>query len=336
MIVDRDGHTLDLAAMAGLVAAEVFGAQSARFLEATPFGGAAGASFRLVYEVDGQRRLLFIKLPAERGARHALIGARLREEYRLSDLVQRHFPATAQLQTVTPAGFVEALQGFASWAVAGDSLEAQLRRRCLPWAGDFGAATAWCRQAGEWLSLFHRLPSPYEPADLRSLLDTYYDDRLVTLAQLPHSGVSQTLAATLKSSLMTLVDSALARTPVVLCHNDYSPHNMLVDGNRLCVLDYSFAGPGLPVFDVACFWHKLADLKDSALLSNRRVARLQQAFLDGSGAGFDPSTPAVRLGLARLVLSKMITVLKDPAQRVDRRHAQRRRYRAWLAWLVAL
>lgn len=328
MIVDRDGRPLEVDALADLVGREVFGDTSARLLGATCYGGAAGSSWRLDFEHAGERRALFVKLPAEHGSRHALFASRLREEYRISCEVKAAFPETARLRTVTPAAFVEAVQGFASWAAAGDTLEGLLRRACRRLGGPLELARTRCALAAAWLSRFHRLPAPYVAADARALLDTYYDDRLVTLARLPNSGIFETSAANIKAMLMRLVDAALATQPVVRCHNDYSPHNMLVDEDRLCVLDYSFAGPGLPAFDVVCFWHKLNDMRDSLLIEGERVDTLQTAFIDALDMPFDLADDAVRLGLARLVLSKMITILRQPTTR-----AGRRRVAGWCRWL---
>ncbi len=328
MIVDRDGRSITAETFAALVAAEVFGDVPARLLQATPYGGAAGASWRLDYALTDGRRALFVKLPAEAGPRHALFASRLREEYRISCAVKAAFPETSRLRTVTPAAFVEAVQGYASWAAAGESLEAVLRRAARRLGGALAPACTLCGLAAQWLSAFHRLPCEYTAADARALLDTYYDDRLVTLTQLPESGVSEAQAAAIKSTLMRLVDSALAAQATVRCHNDYSPHNLLVDGEALCVLDYSFAGPGLPALDVACFWHKLDDLRESLVVDAKRVDTLQRTFIDALETPFDLGDDAARLGLARLVLSKLITVLRQPATR-----AGRRRVTAWRRWL---
>lgn len=328
MIIDRDGRPLDVEALARLVAREVFGEIPARLLTATPYAGAAGSSWRLEFDQDGHRRALFVKLPAESGPRYALFASRLRDEYRITCEVKAAFPETGQLRTVTPAAFIESVQGFASWAAAGNNLEAVLRRSSRRLSGPLDAARARCVLAGSWLSRFHRLPAPYSGEDVRALLDTYYDDRLETLARIPVSGIADSAAADIKVTLMRLVDTALATEPVVRCHNDYSPHNILVDGNALCVLDYSFAGPGLPAFDIACFWHKLDDMRDSLLTEDRRVDAMQSAFVEALDRPFDLAGAAPRLGLARLVLSKMITLLKQPDTR-----AGRHRIALWRRWL---
>jgi len=333
MIVDRDGKALEPGELAQCVAADVFGNVPARFVRATPYGGAAGASWRLDYEVAGGSRALFVKLPAETGARHALFAARLRDEYRVSCEIKAGFPETPALRTVSPAGYIEAVQGYASWAAPGANLEALLRRDCRRWSARNADAPRWCALAADWIMRLHALPSPYVAADLRALLDTYYDDRLVTLTRLRRAGLSERQADVLKSTLMQMVDGVLAAEPVVRCHNDYSPHNVLVDAQGLCVLDYSFAGPGLPAFDIACFWHKLDDIRESLIADPARVTALQRAFVDGLDTGFDLAQDASRLGLARLVLSKMITILRAPARRPDLRCLQGLRLRRWRRWL---
>ena len=332
MILDKEGRPVSVETMARLVAEDVFGSATARCLGATPCEGAAGTTYRLDFEHGGRRRILYVKLPTKSVERHALFAQRLRDEYRFTCEIAQAFPETATLKTVTPAAFVEAVQGFATWATPGVSLEDRLRQRCRRFGGPLDEARVWCVQAAAWLDAFHRLPCPYSVAAARAWIDTYLDDRLVTLANHCGSGVSERLASDLKSSLMRMVDNELAHRPVVRCHNDYSPHNMLLDGFSLCVLDYSFAGPGLSSFDVACFWHKLDDIRESPTHDPRRVTALQEAFI-GASATPDLASPAVTLGIARLVLSKMVTRLRKPTWRPYLRFAQRRRYRNWLRWL---
>lgn len=329
MIRDRNGAPIPVAALAGYVAAEVFGTSGARLRRAEAYGGAAGSSWRLDFEHAGQARTVFVKLPAESGARYALFASRLRDEYRVSCEIKSAFPETGELRTVTPVAFIEAVQGFATWAVAGANLEALLRRSCRRVGGSLAAARRYCALAAAWVTRFHRLPTAHTAAEARTLLDTYYDDRLETLAQISASGIGAETAADIKGCLIRLADRAVTDSRIVLCHNDYSPHNMLVDGSTLYVLDYSFAGPGLPEFDVACFWHKLEDMRGGLLVSNARVAALQDAFTGALDRPFDPSDAAFRLGLARLVLSKMITILRSPPQRAGRRRVAR--WRRWLA-----
>ena len=151
MIADREGREIRVEELARLVAAEVFGTADLSLRKATPFGGAAGASWRLDYAGDGGERSLFVKLPAECGARHALFASRLREEFRISREVKMAFPETAALRTVAPAAFVESVQAYASWSAPGDSLEAVLRAAARRLGGSLAPAERPCRPAPEGL-----------------------------------------------------------------------------------------------------------------------------------------------------------------------------------------
>ena len=99
------------------------------------------------------------------------------------------------------------------------------------------------------------------------------------------------------------------------------------------MLNFSFAGLGLPALDVACFWHKLEDLKTSPLHSAEAIGVLQRVFLGACGGAFDLTRPDAKLGLARVVLSKMITLLEARSVRPDNWIDGRRRYARYLTLL---
>lgn len=53
--------------------------------------------------------------------------------------------------------------------------------------------------------------------------------------------------------------------PLVPCHCDYQPSNLVVDGDKLYVLDWEFAGMNDPIYDIACYGNEGFD-KALALL----------------------------------------------------------------------
>ena len=46
---------------------------------------------------------------------------------------------------------------------------------------------------------------------------------------------------------------AHAEVPMVPCHCDYQPTNLVVSGDKLYVLDWEFAGMNDPIYDIACY-----------------------------------------------------------------------------------
>ncbi len=90
-------------------------------------------------------------------------------------------------------------------------------------------------------------------------------------------------------ALVRRIEARLPRLAGVPCHNDLLPSNFVDAGDRICILDWEYAGMGDPLFD-------LANLAANAELDSEGERRLLKLYR-GS-----PSTDAqAHLGLLRLV-----------------------------------
>jgi hypothetical protein len=289
---------------------------------------------RLEFAVAGESRTVFVKLPRDSGPSRDMYVRRLRRESEITQRIKARFPETRELRIVTPAGYIDEVDGLATWEVPGEPLLGLISNNLPLRFGRTAPRLAYlCELAGRWLGQFHRIDHVPDRAALRSSLTRYYQARIDELVDNPASRVSKTLADTLLRRISSWLDQTVddARAHVVLCHNDFSPHNIIVTRTGLCVLDFSFAGSGLPAFDVACFWHKLNDLKVSRIRSSRNIDMLQQRFIAGYGQEVDWTQPAAKLGIARLVLSKMCSSLRERSLRPDVWIDGRRRYAHYLA-----
>ena len=284
--------------------------------------------------MEGAAHALFVKLPVESGPKFSVRVDRLRREFEMTKRVKAACPETRELKIVSPAGFLEEIGGLVTWEIDGDSLQDTISTKIR---FQFGAPAPGmlrlCELAGRWLRRFHCLRLLEDQPDLREILTVYCGDRLETLVAIKGSKVTRNLANSLKKKISGWIDEALAASDakIILCHNDYSPHNIIVRDEAICVLDFSFAGPGFPVFDVACFWHKLEDIKISPLYGGAAIEALQEGFLGAYGQDFDRNRPESKLGVARLVLSKMVTLLNERSLRMDHWIDKKRRYAAYLA-----
>ena len=54
-------------------------------------------------------------------------------------------------------------------------------------------------------------------------------------------------------SRLDLMRQAFADIPLVPCHCDYQPTNLVISGSKLYVLDWEFAGMNDPYYDIACY-----------------------------------------------------------------------------------
>ena len=139
----------------------------------------------------------------------------------------------------------------------------------------------------------------------------------------------------LMQNISSWIDDALSlsQARIVLCHNDFSPHNIVVTDKGICVFDFAFSSPGLPAFDLACFWHKLEDMKGSRIRGRRGLENLQNSFVHAYGCDFDTRRPDVKLGLVRLTLSKMLTIMNSNGFKTCNLMGNRHRYKSYLSAL---
>lgn len=112
--------------------------------------------------------------------------------------------------------------------------------------------------------------------------------------------------------------------PAVGRHCDFWPGNVLVDEDRVTVLDFAGFGPGLPWEDAAYFLIQ-AELFFDYPLIRRRFATLRQAFLSGYGhaAPQHPDWGVFCAGAALQILSR--TVLSPVPGLAGRRRVRRLR-----------
>jgi aminoglycoside phosphotransferase (APT) family kinase protein len=297
--------------------------------------------YRLTYQKGGRSKVLYAKMPAEgkSKAQTARTIERLIREYQLSKSIASALPDTPELATVSPAGYIQEFNALLTWEVRGNALQNHLTNQLR---FNYGSAPdelhRLVRLSGNWLRRFHDLD--LIDSECNPLKDTfeYCSCRLDALVAHENSRMPEILAKTLKKKILKWSEQALSLpgSRLVLCHNDYSPHNIVVTEKGICVLDFSFTSPGLPAFDLACFWHKLEDLKSSPMRGKHGLEQLQTCFLDAYGSDFNTSREDVKLGIARLLLSKMLTLLTSPGTNPLRRLENRRRYNNYLSDLISL
>jgi hypothetical protein len=323
-----------------LIAKSVFGEEDAKLLRRCKIRTPSSEVFRLEYGVDGTSRALYVKLPknSENSKQRERKIQQLQREYSLADNIKSAFEGDVELQTVIPATFIIDINGLVTYEVCGVSLQDKISSR-LRFCYDHGTPdlTRLSELAGRWLQRFHSLELVEDKIDLRHDILAYCGNRLDILSQNKKSQVSNDLAISLTRKISLWIDDALSapHAKIILCHNDFSPHNIIVTDKGICVLDFAYSTAGLPAFDVACFWHKLEDMKGSPIRGNGGLETIQNDFLHAYGFEFDTRRPDVKLGLARLILSKMLTIMDSGGLGRYSWTRDRHRYTNYLSLLEA-
>ena len=113
---------MELQRLAVSVGKSIFGDESVQLLDAKTLHNSSSRVHRLVFCVDGVPTTLFVKLPAITDKAGQFV-ERLRREYTVTMQVKAAMLSNPELDTVTPAGYIEGIDGLATWGVSGVVLE---------------------------------------------------------------------------------------------------------------------------------------------------------------------------------------------------------------------
>lgn len=320
MTSDKLSTTLDSERLASLAAKLAFPTQQAALRSMHPLSTASSILYRLNFDTSTGPETLYAKLAGGARACEAQI-ARLRQECKVTMQVRAIMCDHDGLNTVSPVGYIDELEAFVTRAMPGrpllEIIQSELRFRR---SHSVSRLAKLAHLAGEWLREFHSLtPNAYAP-DFYAYQIRYCDYRLDTLTARNKSWIDEKQVARLRDCVRewTSTVSLSHGYNLPLCHNDYSPHNIMAHQGNVHILDFSFAAPSLSCFDQLCFWHKLEELKCSPLYAESAIEALQTAFFAGYGATLGLTEPAARLGLVRLILNKLITLSTERTIRPDR------------------
>ena len=232
----------------------------------------------------------------------------LEQEYALLEELELRFAPYPGLQVVKP---VRCWPEFASMLMEefpGETVERLLARAMsLPSARALSQAATVCRRVGQWLALFQAFTKPaspdsFDPAEIVA----YCARRLRLLEEARKAGFAIVMPPAILGQVERLAgDIGSEDLGAVGRHNDFRPDNMLTDGERVAVLDFTGFTYGPPLYDFMKFTMKLEDFARGITLRPRAVGRWQTAFREGYGSPVDLRSPLARLLRVANSLDKM-------------------------------
>ena len=280
-------------------------------------------------------RTHYIKIPSVTQGNETVLKRRLTDEYNTLQTLTELFGKHESLFVVKPIALYPDLLALVTEAAHGPTLQKIL-----------SSDTKWYRigkskermveyvgLSADWLRHFHAATGKgCEQFDAESLRD-YCDVRLARMVAHPSGRVDESLRRTVCSYIKN-VASTIPQDQNFIAHrhNDFAPHNMIVNETGLHVLDFSMVDLGPTCFDVANFWHRLDVLKTSRLHSAALVSELQRLFLTRYGR-FEPSTPLIVLARLRYTTASMWAFLENEGGGSVMRLFRGRQYARYLKWL---
>lgn len=194
-----------------------------------------------------------------------------------------------------------------------------------------------CYLCGEWVKAHQNSDFVKEhPATfyLATFLD-YIDIRLRNLVQCP--GVP--LDELFRKQILQYVqrrwpDLDPSETRTVDVHGDYAPCNVMTDGAKLIIIDFTSYGRGSIYQDLSRFYHQLDMYLFKPIFRPKVIRRLQRALLDGYEPKLEVEHPLFELMLVRHTLCHLCGhVIRDGLIR-DGHLEQLPRHQRWYNHMV--
>ena len=176
----------------------------------------------------------------------------------------------------------------------------------LLWFGrQLQVVVADCQRAGAWLRFYHDIGLADSPAPLNA--EGRWPGLDGTLQDLDQAGFQATLSPLLKTELLPRVERVVTEPrPISHVHGDFSADNVMIDNDRVIVIDIAAELRNVIDLDVAAFLNSLAMLRLTRPVPAAALERMREAFLHGY-FGADKRSPVVScflqaIGLADIAL----------------------------------
>lgn len=189
--------------------------------------------------------------------------------------------------------------------------------------------------AGRWLRHFQLLP--FDEADRARIsrddpedLVKYCDVRLQAIRKLGYRCVTDSMRQRVRQALARLLEQTPeADRRFVWTHADFSPGNILWDGEKLTPIDFAMSHPDFPLTDVTYFIHRLEMLRVYFPWRRWPLAAWRKAVLRGYGRPNAEQSSMYRALMIRHLCCRLKTYVRRRPQR-----AKERLHNVWVRWRV--
>ncbi|GEM_PF-2881592 len=224
---------------------------------------------------------LYVKIVKEENFRAGTLLNRLNAEYNCLQATHEHFKNSQMHLTIRPIAFFPEWRAIITAESPGFVLKTVVMSHThILSISDTAKLQKTMFLCGKWLRDFHQ--SVKAPTEFEMEGITLYVSR--RLEMLEREGLIKIDSGKSLSRYLEEIEKAhLSFLPRVLLHNDFIPGNILLDGDKIGVLDFSWVGRGCHYFDITAFWLELQRLGETPKYSKRKVSLLQKAFLEGYG-----------------------------------------------------
>ena len=263
----------------------------------------------------GSRRVV-AKIPRVRAGRTHRGLEQLQREYTAAHDLASTFGGEPLLGVADVVAFYPDVPALVCAEVEGATLSALIAdgARGVPRAERLAHLEAACCGAGRWLRFLQAATlAEGQQVSLDEMVG-YVDVRLERIGELRPRGLDPEWRASVRRAFAAAkARPAPADLRVAAVHGDFTPSNIMSDGQRIVAIDLARFGMGSIYYDVTRLYHQLGLLLHKPWFRPATVARLRRALL----AGYDPRLhvghPLFRLFLIQHLLCHWLGRLKPSA-----------------------
>ena len=252
----------------------------------------------LLYRSQKRARLVIVKR-ITCSSKSEQAEATVAREFASLHIVRNRLPRELLHTVATPLMLLRDPWALVLEPLSGEPLSVILKREANRLAGPLRRSRMLTvgQLAGYWLSELHQA----------TRIDAFRHDSRVFLAELEERlGRCHSIAAEAIARLWQLMREASRQLdgqlmPAAACQDDFIPQNLLIDGNRLGVVDFeAFTQSGAVYEDVATFMAYVQALSTHPYYSQTALRALTNSFLQAYGLSGDERP--LRLYLARALV----------------------------------
>ena len=301
---------------------------------------------RAQWQRAGENRYLLLKqyvLPQDIALAHEVdlrqvMVTRIQKDYATMEMLHAYWENSAKFEIPRPIACYPDLLILAMDECLGQDLTILIRQkaRFYPDTRTMEHLKDLCYLCGEWVKAHQQGNFGKEqPATfyLEAFLE-YIDIRLCNLVKSSHVSLDESLhQEILRYARRRWRDLKAVETRTVDIHGDYAPSNVMTNGEKLVVIDFTTYGHGSIYHDLSRFYHQLEMYLSKPIFRPKVIRCLQRALLNGYDASLTPQNPLFELMLVQHTLCHLIGIARLEQVPFHRRWYNRRVIRRHIRWL---
>jgi hypothetical protein len=268
--------------------------------------------YSIVYLLEPTRKTIgprvYVKIPFSDFQGKEILTNRLVAEFEILQTINNDLEHDANIGVAKPIGIYKIYPALATLDAGKVTLRKQYNSgaRLIASSASKKKLNNTAEIAGTWLRKFQEITkktiSPFQTEELA----IYCDVRIQKLKIEHNEYITHDALDRVLTGIHNLATNTSEINYVAGRHNDFASHNIVLDENKLNVIDFSMFDYGPTSYDPCNFWLDLEALKLDSTYSTSQLNKMQEIFLASYGS-ISPDSAFFNLARCRYTLNRIVT-----------------------------